>query len=111
MENKKKKYLFIGASILAFILVLILVCVCIYCCRFNKPLSIPTRTISVDTIPDDGMYHKKPIKLELMTDTEKDSFGLSTSSPQRAQVLERDASGTPTVYRLIYSDSDILTEY
>lgn len=108
MKNNKKTYLIIGAFILAAVLIILEVFV--YCQNF-KPQPIPTGTVSTDTLPDDGYYHKKPIKLELMNEAEKSSFGISTSSAERVQVLERDASGNPTVYRLISSDADILTEY
>lgn len=109
MEKNKKTYLIIGAFILAAILIILEVFV--YCRNFYKPLPIPAGTVSTDNLPDDGYYHKRPIKLELMNETEKSSFGISTSSAERVQVLERDASGNPTVYRLISSDADILTEY
>ena len=110
MENIKKKYLMIAAAILLTI-ILIVAGIFYYCCRFHKTIPLPVTTIPVETIPNDGYYHKKPIKLELMTEQEKLSFGISTSTSERAQVLERDASGKPTVYRLIFSNSDILKEY
>lgn len=111
MENNKKKYLIIGAVVLLAIILIITGVFC-YCRYYHKSLPIPINNIiTTDTVPNDGYYHKKPIKLELMTDTEKSSFGISTNTPERAQVLERDASGKPTVYHLIFSDSDILTEY
>jgi len=110
MENKKKKYLIIGASAITFLL-LVFGAVFLYCRCHHVVVAIPAGIVSVESAPSDGYYHKKPIKLELMTDQEKLSFGISTSTSERAQVLERDASGKPTVYRLVFSNSDILNEY
>ncbi len=45
---------------------------------------------------------------QFMTAEEKASFKLDSSV--KAQVLVRNASGTPTIYRLISSDADIVTD-
>jgi len=70
-------------------------------------VSSVSSAIASSTVP----HVAKPLKLELMTPEEKASFHLATNTAQRIQVLERDANGKITVYRLIKKDSDILKEY
>lgn len=51
----------------------------------------------------------KPLALELMTDQEKIDKSIPTST--KAQVITRDEEGVVQIYKIITSDSDILTEY
>lgn len=56
-----------------------------------------------------GLKKEEPIDLELMTDLEKMTKGVATST--KIQVLERDSQGNVTVYHLINSDADIISKY
>jgi hypothetical protein len=57
-----------------------------------------------------GMKDPEPLKLDLMTDKEKEAIKMATST--KVQVLERDpATGKIKAYRLMKNDDDILKEY
>ena len=54
---------------------------------------------------------KEPAKIskDLMTDEEKKTFNLASST--KVQVLERDKNGKIVNYRIMKSDSDVLSLY
>jgi hypothetical protein len=55
-----------------------------------------------------GLRDEKSITPEFMTDPEKIARGLGTDV--KAQVLERNASGTIVSYKIINRDSDVITK-
>lgn len=65
----------------------------------------------VDIVSDSEMYKPKPIPLEMMNNQEKENLNISTTNGDRIQVLQRNADGSISVYRIINSDADIVTEY
>ncbi len=56
-------------------------------------------------------YVPKPIPLVLMNLQEKEALGIDTSTESQIQILERTASGSVGVYRIIRKDRPILTVY
>ena len=71
------------------------------------------KTVVLDqkTLANMPAYVPKPIPLEMMSDTDKTLFNLSTSTAERIQVLQRDENGKITIYKIIKKDADILKEY
>jgi hypothetical protein len=92
---------------------LLVAVVAVYYLLSNNPVREAAKepAVSVDSVPESEFYQPKPIKLELMQETEQAKFNIATSSKNRIQVLKRDADGNITVYKIINSDSDIMTEY
>lgn len=56
-----------------------------------------------------GDSKAQAVTVEFMGDTEKTSLGIPVAA--RIQVLERDASGKCTAWKMINQDSEILHEY
>ena len=56
-----------------------------------------------------GDAQAQEVKVEFMSDAEKTSMGIPAAA--RIQVLERDASGKCTAWKMINQDSEILHEY
>ena len=56
-----------------------------------------------------GIEDEKPISIQFMTEDEKAEKGLSPD--MRIQVLDRDKNGKIIAYRIIKSDSDVVTKY
>ncbi len=54
-------------------------------------------------------YGPKPVPLEFMNENDVSEKKLATGT--RMQVLERNASGTVTAYKIIKDDKDILKEW
>lgn len=55
------------------------------------------------------LQEEQPIKIEIMSDVEKQEIGLSPDT--KIQVLQRSREGKVIAYRLIKKDSDILMKY
>lgn len=88
MLNNKKNIIIAGLVVLILITALILT---LASRRNNKPGADVNSSAS-----------------EFLTDQEKTYFKLDNNV--KAQVLGRNASGTPTVYKLINTDADIITD-
>ena len=110
----KKKIIILTVSFLLIVLAAIV-------CLTSVPKSLVNKkdngVTPVDVISDDNavsgieMYKPKPIPLEMMNDREKEIVSISTTTYKRIQVIQRNADGSVAVYRIINSDTDILTEY
>lgn len=59
----------------------------------------------------DIFYKPQPVELEFMTEEEKNMLNIAVLPTEKIQVVKRDQIGNSMVYRIIRSDSDILTEY
>lgn len=94
MLNNKKNIIIAGLLILILIIALILALT-------NRQPSKGNQNSS------QGIDASLPAP-QFMTAEEKTSFKLDGNV--KAQVLMRDASGTPTIYRLINSNADIVTD-
>lgn len=62
-------------------------------------------------LPSDMFYKPQPIELEFMTEEEKNMLNIAILPAEKIQVVKRNQTGNSIVYRIIHSDSDILTEY
>ena len=56
-----------------------------------------------------SLNEEKPISTELMTDTEK--VKLQIDPKYKIQVIQRDASGAVSAYKVLKSDTDIVKQY
>ena len=56
-----------------------------------------------------SLNEEKPIATEFMTDDEKTKEQIDPK--YKIQIIERDASGTVSVYKVIKSDTDIVKQY
>lgn len=104
----KKKIIILAVSLLIIALAAI---VCLTSIPKSLINNLNNPVTPVDTISDSEMYKPKPIPLEMMNDWEKETVNISTATYRRIQVLQRNTDGSVAVYRIINSDTDILTEY
>ena len=59
----------------------------------------------------DIFYKPQPVELEFMAEEEKNMLNIAVLPTEKIQVVKRGQTGNSMVYRIIRSDSDILTEY
>lgn len=81
-----------------------------YVDKANIPEEIVIDKVATTTVlPSEEPVYTKPIKLEMMGDTEKKKMGLDTAL--KVQVLGRTEEGMPLGYRVITSSTPILEKF
>lgn len=98
--------------IIIAISVVLVIAFCFVWSSYNRnqkvAINSPEQT---NNLPEGEIYQPRPVVLEFMGGEEQKEINIAVPKSERIQVVERDASGTPTVYRIIKSDGDIVTEY